>query len=319
MHFFETFAHLFHPRRSNNHRPKVLHPEALSYFAVIALVFSVVLNTSPQYFRPLEKVLGYASNISVDQVISFTNTERAKQGLQEVVFSDVLTQAAAAKGKDMFANQYWAHTSPAGKEPWAFITEAGYSYRVAGENLARDFSASDQVVAAWMASPTHRANIVNDRYTEIGVAVVDGTLDGVATTLVVQMFGAPRVQVAQVAPAAAQAEIGAASSTPASESLSTTAPNAEVSVTPSAPTGSTVLGGSVLPETLLNSPLVSPMQLTKAFFLSILFVLLATLAYDLAIIESRNTVRFVGKNIAHILLLLVVMFLVVFFKGGVIG
>ena len=92
----------------------------------------------------------------------------------------------------MFNKQYWAHTAPDGKEPWDFMSEAGYSYQVAGENLARDFSTTSAMVAAWMASPTHRANIMNGRYTEIGIAVINGTLEGVETTLVVQMFGTPR-------------------------------------------------------------------------------------------------------------------------------
>jgi hypothetical protein len=339
MNFFETLAHLFHPRRSNNHRPKVLHPEALSYLAVVALVFSLAVTFSPKLFLPLENILGYASSITTDEIISLTNAERAKQGLSAVTYNETLSNAAAEKGNDMFANQYWAHTSPAGKEPWAFITEAGYSYRVAGENLARDFSASGQVVAAWMASPTHRANVVNNRYTEIGVAVVDGTLDGVETTLVVQMFGSPRAQIAQVAqvngssaneksttelpastpPVVAEQTPPIAISTSPTPAVPASQQPEEVSILPTSTTGAVVLGGAVLPASVLNSPLVSPLQLTKAFFLSILLLLIVTLVYDLLLIESRRTVRFVGKNVAHILLFIVVAFLVIFFKGGVVG
>ncbi len=347
MQFFETIAHLFHPRRSNNHRPRVLHPEALAYLLVIALVFGSLLHTSPRLLGSFESVLGFASNITVDQVISLTNSERARLGLSPVVYSPVLSSAAEAKGTDMFAEQYWAHTSPKGKEPWAFISEAGYSYRVAGENLARDFAVSNQVVAAWMASPTHRANIVNQSYTEIGVAVVDGELEGVETTLVVQMFGTPRAEVAQVLPpATATSSPGDAESTltalgsttdqvqPGSPNeLSSAAPvdpnlsteslgqdeQTDVSILPVENSGSVTLGGMVVPESVLASPLISPLQITKAFFLSMLLLLVGTLCYDLALAESRKTVRFVGKNLAHIMLFSLVAFLIVFFKGGVVG
>src|SRR5258708_28336998 len=102
----------------------------------------------------------------------------------------------------MFANQFWAHVAPDGTSPWQFFKNAGYQYYSAGENLARDFSNTSDMMAAWMASPTHRANIVNGRFREIGVAVVDGRLLGSDTTLVVQLFGTPlsgRPQLAQVA------------------------------------------------------------------------------------------------------------------------
>ena len=91
----------------------------------------------------------------------------------------------------MFTDQYWAHTAPDGTEPWTFMHQMGYQYVVAGENLARDFGQTDEMVSAWLASPTHRANIMNPKYQEIGIAVIDGVLEGYETTLVVQMFGTP--------------------------------------------------------------------------------------------------------------------------------
>ncbi len=353
MQFFETLAHLFHPRRSNLHRPRVLHPEAFVYFSIIALVFALGIHASPKVFTSLENVLGYASNITVEQVVALTNTERTRQGLAPLALNPTLSQAATSKGSDMFANQYWAHTSPSGKEPWAFISEAGYSYRVAGENLARDFAVSDQVVQAWMASPTHRANIVNASYQEIGVAVVNGELNGMETTLVVQMFGTPRAQLAQVLPPAtadsvespslsadelvSQPIAGQTAESPpdqqpsksirdlqASDERNPSQPDViestqEVSILPATPTEAVILGGVVVPATVLDSPLISPEQLMKAFFLSMVLLILGVLCYDLAIIESRKTVRFVGKNVAHILLFSVVTFLIVFFKGGIVG
>jgi len=107
----------------------------------------------------------------------------------------------------MFAKDFWAHIAPDGTTPWKFILDSGYKYLYAGENLAKDFQTSDDVVAAWMASKMgHRENILNTHYNEIGVAVVNGTLGGFQTTLVVQMFGSTAV-------AAGGSEVSAAPST----------------------------------------------------------------------------------------------------------
>ncbi len=95
------------------------------------------------------------------------------------------------KATDMFARNYWAHYGPDGTTPWSFITNSGYEYEYAGENLAKNFMFSDGVVQAWMESPTHRENILRNEYTEIGYAIQNGVLNGEETTLVVQMFGTP--------------------------------------------------------------------------------------------------------------------------------
>jgi hypothetical protein len=86
---------------------------------------------------------------------------------------------------------YFAHTSPEGRSPWYWFKQGGYVFNFAGENLAVDFSDSADVERAWMNSPTHRSNILNNKFTEIGVATAVGTLDGRQTTFVVQEFGTP--------------------------------------------------------------------------------------------------------------------------------
>jgi len=85
------------------------------------------------------KILGYAANIPVESVLSLTNEKRKAAGLPELKLDPVLSQAAKNKGEDMLAKDYWAHISPDGVEPWKFFLDAGYQYRYAGENLARDF------------------------------------------------------------------------------------------------------------------------------------------------------------------------------------
>lgn len=160
----------------------------LLYLTFFVLVFLTLTGLDASF----PGVLGYATDISSQDVIDLTNQERSKLGLGSLEANAVLREAAEAKARDMFLKDYWAHNSPDGREPWDFIDEAGYVYLSAGENLAKDFNHSDSVVRAWMDSPTHRDNIVNSNFEEIGVAVVDGELNGFKTTLVVQMFGTPQ-------------------------------------------------------------------------------------------------------------------------------
>jgi len=136
-------------------------------------------------------ILGFATDINTKALLEQTNSQRQENGLSALSYNNVLSNAAYQKAQDMFDDDYWAHVAPDGKTPWDFIIQNGYKYSYAGENLAKDFNKSSSVVSAWMNSPSHRANILNPNYTEIGFAVVNGTLSGEETTLVVQMFGQP--------------------------------------------------------------------------------------------------------------------------------
>lgn len=351
-------AHLVHPRRSNNYRPKLLHVEGVLAICVLTVGFGIAFWSAVQSPSFLGDILGYSSDISVSDVVSLTNQERAKSGLSQLTLNAKLSEAASGKARDMFTEQYWAHTSPSGTEPWDFISGAGYSYRVAGENLARDFATTTQMVAAWMASPTHRDNIMHPRYQEIGVAVVNGTLEGIETTLVVQMFGTPRAeQVAQVPttvqPARAEAVSGQ-TTTPnvQAEPVDTTAVADTAGAADTVDSAQNPQLQNPSPATIDRKPtelaqverfefrsnpdpsiisqilvpvgtiephlLYSPLAITKAFGLSLIFIMVFVLVYDLYVTNNQQTVRLVGKNFAHIIYLLVVAFLITYFKGGVV-
>ena len=132
-------------------------------------------------------------------VISYTNENRQAAGEPSFVPNDLLTQATQLKANDMAEKGYFAHNSPDGKKPWYWIEKAGYNYKYAGENLAIDFVDSKDVTDAWMSSPGHKANILNDDFKEIGVATAVGMYQGRETTFVVQMFGTPAQKTVRVA------------------------------------------------------------------------------------------------------------------------
>ncbi len=124
-------------------------------------------------------------------VVDLTNEEREDIQAPELRRNATLDEAARMKAKHMAEHEYFSHYSPSGVSPWHWFTEADYTFAHAGENLAIHFTDSSEVVEAWMESPTHRANIVNKNYTEIGVGTAKGTFDGYNTVYVVQLFGAP--------------------------------------------------------------------------------------------------------------------------------
>src|SRR5690606_21065737 len=98
-------------------------------------------------------VLAYATNTSPAGLLSATNSQRTSGGLGTLSADSQLTSAAQAKANDMVTRDYWSHVTPDGKQPWTFITAAGYQYASAGENLAYGFLSSGDTIAGWMNSP----------------------------------------------------------------------------------------------------------------------------------------------------------------------
>lgn len=176
------------PHKDNNFTPHIMRWYGLSVVLVLALLMQVGYG----YLTAGKlEVLGRVSNVTVSGLLDDTNKAREDAGLGTLKISEDLSQAAFLKAKDMFANNYWAHTSPNGTTPWKWLGDVGYNYNVAGENLAKNYPNAQSTVGAWMESATHRANILDERYKDIGFAVVDGILNGRDTTLVVAYYGAP--------------------------------------------------------------------------------------------------------------------------------
>lgn len=131
--------------------------------------------------------------LSLAGILAETNRERTLRGMPLLNMDSKLVRAAEKKVDDMFAHQYFAHVSPEGVDVSDIIKSVGYDYIAVAENLAMGGYESDaEVVAAWMGSPPHRRNILNERFTEIGIAAARGSYQGRTTWLAVQEFGMPR-------------------------------------------------------------------------------------------------------------------------------
>ena len=314
MDFFEKMVHLFVPRESNNHKAKILHPSSLIVIASLFVVFQGLINFLPN-LKP--SILGYAAQISPEEVVRLTNQKRAEAGLAPLTYNQTLAGAAYTKGRDMIDRDYWAHVAPDGTQPWKFFSDFGYRYRYAGENLARDFSSASATVDAWMNSPTHRDNILNPKYKEIGIGVTEGDLAGVDTTIVVQFFGATYVdQTPQKVAVAPKVET---TSLPKEMAV----PNVKQAVEPSI-TPTVVPLRTVLPEVQakITSPtpnqqvLISPFTTTRTVSLAVVGLLLAVFVIDAFFVEKRKISRIAGRTFAHVIFLIMILSIILILRAG---
>ncbi|KKQ09589.1 hypothetical protein A2858_03420 [Candidatus Daviesbacteria bacterium RIFCSPHIGHO2_01_FULL_36_37] len=275
--------HFFLPHPDTHKKAHLLSIQALVIyiFLFISLQFSLSWVSTN-----VPGVLGIATNISQQEVIRLTNIEREKNGLGSVVENSKLNSAAEEKAKNMFEENYWAHYSPSGKDPWGFFSRAGYKFSYAGENLARNFYNSEDVMSAWMASQSHRDNILNKNYKEIGIAVVNGVLDGVETTLVVQEFGTPVEAIAQ-APTPATPQVAGV---PTAENV----PQVSLSINPIQ--REVAVAGQ---RQIQTNALVDPYQTLKIFGFSILGFLMFLLIVDLYVIKRRGILRLSSHHLPH--------------------
>lgn len=189
-HMHTHIKNLFIPHKGNNFRPNFL--ERLSVGILLLLVFSSFA------FANIQALLWIGSDFLVSTVlpavvIDHTNKARGAETLGVLRRNIVLDAAATRKAEHMAENEYFAHYSPDGISPWYWFDQVSYKFLHAGENLAVHFTDSSEVVNAWMDSPSHKANILNKNYTEIGVGTAKGTYKGFPTIYVVQFFGTPQI------------------------------------------------------------------------------------------------------------------------------
>ena len=303
MKIIEKIAHFFIPGQSNNQKARLLHPEVLVIFAIKLMILQVVLQALPASGL---KILGFAANIPPDEVITLTNEKRAEVGLPPLEMDDTLSQAALAKGTDMIDRNYWAHVAPDGTQPWKFFIDFDYRYRFAGENLARDFSNAPSAVEAWMASPTHRENMLSPKYKEIGIAVIEGDLDGVDTTIIVQFFGTRYSDIAPAVPVA-----GAIPTTPSPAPVAMVSPSPSPEVLVSTPTTEEEKVGPVGSRVL-----ISPFKTTKGVSLVVVGLLLNVLVYDGLVASKRKIARIGGRTFAHLSFLGMILAVVLILRAG---
>lgn len=199
-----------HPRtrkRYGHHqrRSKQFHHVYLPYLPLVVSILASVLLSG---WSPKTSTLAYATNVSQNGLLQATNTERTNNGQGTLALNQQLNSAAQAKANDMVARNYWSHNTPDGQEPWVFVNNAGYKYLKAGENLAYGFSDSTATVTGWMNSPSHKANMLDSAFNEVGFGYANSAdFNGSGPeTVVVAMYAKPQTLASttqQTAPAPA--------------------------------------------------------------------------------------------------------------------
>lgn len=313
-------AHYFYPGYSNNHKAKLLHSSTLFLLAAFFVIFQVFLNTVPAIGV---KVLGYSANIPPDQIITLTNKKRTDAGLGALKYNANLASAAKAKGEHMLANDYWAHVAPDGTEPWSFFISSGYKYRYAGENLARDFSDPNSAVEAWMASPSHRDNILSGKYSDTGVAVVEGDLGGVDATIIVQLFGtqlsdtSSQIQIAQAQPQVTLVPtvIPTIFPTVIPSPTIATVPATQISPIPTPPSDN-LGGGSQQSRAGGFNLLISPFDTTRGVSLAVIVLLSIVMVVDAIVVFRKKIPRVGGRTVAHLAFLGMILTILIIAKAG---
>ena len=155
-------------------------------FLSLALVIFIFNFTFKSNFSAVDSSIV----ISTQNLVKKHNEIRERYGLGTVKLSSVLSNSATAKANAMLANNCWAHYCPEGKSPWAYFDEAGYVYEFAGENLAEGFYNVNLLMETWMNSQTHKDNILNPNYDEMGVGIVSGNFQGNTSNIIVAVhFG----------------------------------------------------------------------------------------------------------------------------------
>jgi len=191
----KILKHVFIPHEHNDFKPHFFREASVAVIFGIALVLLLISAGTDIYINKTDMTAAVLPAVLVD----LTNDVRQSNGEMTLSRNSTLDEAAQMKANDMANYGYFAHTSPNGVTPWYWFSQVGYNFSYAGENLAIDFTESVDVENAWLNSPTHKANILNDKFTEIGIATAEGYYNGHPTVFVVQMFGKP-VFVSKITP-----------------------------------------------------------------------------------------------------------------------
>lgn len=179
------FRKYFVPHKHNAYHPHLFRNTTITIIFVIC-TFLLGVSYGNSVFLT-KTVLG--ANIATNVLVDLANQSRLQNHVLPLVRNKKLDYAASLKAADMIDNKYFAHFSPDGTTPWYFINKSGYNFAYAGENLAINFTESNDVENAWMNSPTHRDNLLNTNYRDLGIATKEGMYNGANTIYIVQMFG----------------------------------------------------------------------------------------------------------------------------------
>mgnify|MGYP001587407432 CR=1 FL=1 len=179
------------PYLGNRHIPHLLSIKPVLFIlgTIFAIEFLFLLSITT--FIPSSNFFAdILSNVLIDK----SNASRVTENITPLTLNFTLEKAAQEKARDMAAKGYFSHYSPDGTSPWEWIRRSGYVFSLAGENLAINFVDSEDVSKAWMDSESHRGNILEEDFTEVGIGTARGIYEGRETIFVVQFLAKPSLK-----------------------------------------------------------------------------------------------------------------------------
>jgi uncharacterized protein YkwD len=185
-------------KQKSDYDSSLIKPHTVGLLLVFFLAVKVLLTLITPASRPL------ASDLTTDNILQAVNQQRSLRNLTTLNSNGKLAMAAQSKTDDMQARHYFAHVDPDGHYIWDKIVADGYTpYLELGENLAIEFYDTQSLVSAWMNSPEHRANILNDGFQDQGMGLTFGNpATGQYYSAIANTFGtlapAAKVKAAQI-------------------------------------------------------------------------------------------------------------------------
>ncbi len=185
----EAIKKYFIPHEGNDYHPHILHPKRAIFYSLFFVLLKGLLVLFVLLLPTQVFVLPEVLTTEQIKLINLTNDLRAKNYLPSLKEEVLLDKSAYFKAEDMAVNKYFSHTGPDNHNLAYFLNQAGYPYNVAGENLAMGFTSAEEVLAAWIKSPTHYANLLDRDYEELGVGLEMGNYGGESVVYVAEHFG----------------------------------------------------------------------------------------------------------------------------------
>lgn len=318
----------------NDYHPGILKANSVGFFMVLFTILQILSSRS----TPTQHTL--ASDLTVTNITSAVNKERQMRNLLTLSTHNSLQTAAQIKSDDMMSRHYFSHTNPEGLYVWPTIVSQGYTpYLQLGENLAIEFYDTESLMSAWMNSPTHRANIVNEGFKDQGMGLAFGTpSQGQYYSAITNTFGAlippkappippPAQPTPKPTPAPSPSPVPKPTPTPVPQppvnvvppplpkpvTVTTTA--SSTTVVPPAKTSTTPVSTTTVPASetsgVINKkePAPSPYSTNRLLTLSFGGILLAVLLMDAWVVLERR-LNLLDKRVNNVFILVLALIIV---------
>ena len=162
----------------------------LALLATIGITGVIIATTAPEPPQAVQTVkTKQQPPAEYEALASELNQTRQRYNLPVIDYNTKLQASACYKADEILANDNFNHDNADGTKTWVHFDRARYPGTTRAENLAKNYSTTKEMIQAWLDSPSHRANLLSDKYTEQGLCVKSETLNNKTITVTVHHLG----------------------------------------------------------------------------------------------------------------------------------